>query len=70
VRPTSVWACTAPPGGLPSYTATDRTLAAPIVLEGTAIAISGDISGQTAVVQVSRYLKGIGPEYIAITGYG
>jgi hypothetical protein len=55
---------------LPTYTATDRTLAAPLVVEGTAIAVGGDVFGQTAVVEVARYLKGIGPQYIAITGYG
>jgi hypothetical protein len=70
LRATPAWACTPPPGGLPSYTATDRTLAAPIVLEGTAIAVSGEVYGQTAVVEVSRYLKGIGPQLIAISGYG
>lgn len=70
LRAAPAWACTPPPGGLPSYTATDRTLAAPIVLEGTAIAVSGEFYGQTAVVEVTRYFKGIGPQYIAISRYG
>lgn len=70
LRAAPAWACTPPPGGLPSYTATDRTLAAPIVVEGTAFAISGEFFSQTAVVDVARYLKGIGPQYIAISGYG
>jgi hypothetical protein len=63
-------ACTPPPGGLPAYTAADRTLAAPLVVEGTVIAVSGEFYDQTAVVAVTRYLKGIGPPYIAIGGYG
>ncbi len=70
LRASPVWACTPPPGGLPTYTATDRTLAAPLVVEGTVIAVSGEFYDQTAVVFVTRYLKGIGPQYIAITGYG
>lgn len=70
VRPTPAWACTPPPGGLPTYTATDRTLAAPIVVEGTVIAVSGEFYDQMAVVVASRYLKGIGPQYLAVGGYG
>lgn len=67
--PRLVNACTPPPGGLPSYTTTDRTQAAPIVLEGTVIAMQ-EAFPQIAVVQATRYLKGIGPETIAISGYG
>lgn len=70
LRPTPAWACTPPPGGLPSHTTTDRTLAAPIVAEGTVIAVSGEFYDQTAVIFVTRYLKGIGPQYLAVSGYG
>lgn len=70
LRALPAWACTPPPGGLPSYTATDRTLAAPIVVDGTVIAVSGEFYDQTAVVLATRYLKGIGPQYLAIRGYG
>jgi hypothetical protein len=65
-------ACTPPPGGLPSYTATDRTNAAPIVLEGTVIAVQLDPVSQTniAVIEVKRYFKGIGPQFISVNRFG
>jgi hypothetical protein len=68
----SVYACTPPPGGLPSYTATDRTQAAPLVLEGTVIAVQLDPATQTdlAVIEVKRYFKGIGPQYISVNHFG
>jgi len=67
--PRPAWACTPPPGGLPAYTATDRTMAAPIVLEGLVVSVSG-VNYQTAVIQVTRYFKGIGPQLIAVSNYG
>ena len=65
-------ACTPPPGGLPSYTATDRTQAAPIVIEGTVIAVQLDpsTSSDIAVIEVKRYFKGIGPQVISVNRFG
>ena len=63
------FACTPPPGGLPNYTAADRTKVAPLVLEGTVIVVSVETT-QVGVVQVTRYFKGIGPQLIAIDNYG
>jgi hypothetical protein len=70
--PRTAHACTPPPGGLPGYTATDRTQAAPLVLEGTVIAVQLDPASQTdlAVIEVSRYFKGIGPQVISVNRFG
>ncbi|MGQ0603767.1 MAG: hypothetical protein ACT4QE_18965 [Anaerolineales bacterium] len=70
--PATVHACTPPPGGLPAYTATDRTIAAPIVLEGTVIAVQFDpvTSTNIALIEVKRYFKGIGPQYLSVNRFG
>lgn len=62
-------ACTQPPGGHPSYSVTEQTNAATIVLEGTVTAISDTYQG-TASVRVARYFKGYGPATVTIDRLG
>lgn len=68
--PPMALACTQPPGGLPNYTLAERAQMAPIIIEGTVTAIEGDPTQQTAIVEVSRYLKGSGPAVVAISRFG
>jgi len=65
-------ACTPPPGGLPSYTIADRTNAAQVVVEGVILSVQTDPTTyrDLAVIQVTHYLKGIGPALIAVSNYG
>jgi hypothetical protein len=72
---TAVYACTPPVGGLPQYTAAERTNAATIVLEGTVTegrAAEGYAEGipQGLTVEVQQYLKGSGPAVVMIDGFG
>ncbi len=56
------------PGPPPiQYTIQDKVTLAPIVLEGTVIALN---SGLTAQVEVHRYFKGDGPAIIPVMHYG
>jgi hypothetical protein len=64
-----VHACTPPPGGLPIYTIAEHVAAAPMVFEGTVVAISGQYP-QFAVIDVKQYLKGIGQRTIAVSNFG
>jgi hypothetical protein len=66
---TTAYACTPPPGGLPTHTVAERVAAAPIVLEGEVTALSNDMIG-VATVQVARYFKGSGPATVQIANLG
>lgn len=70
--PHTAWACTPPVGGLPAITITQQTNAAQIVAEGTVLSVQTDPATlrDMAVIKVAQYLKGIGPEVIAVTNYG
>jgi hypothetical protein len=70
--PTTALACTPPPGGLPTITITQQTNAAQLVAEGTVLSVQTDPTTyrDLAVIQVAQYLKGIGPELIAVGNYG
>lgn len=72
IAPRPAFACTPPPGGLPNYTAAQRTLDADVVLIGTVAALSNGpgIPGDTATIDVERYLKDSGPETLSVSGYG
>lgn len=66
----SLYACTPPVGGLPSYTVAERVAAAEIVLEGTVTAVEGDPFPQTATITVHQYIKGSGPETVTMSNFG
>jgi hypothetical protein len=66
--PKQARACTAPPGGVTSYTLADRVKAAQVVLEGTVTSVTN--SGQTALIAVKQYFKGSGPATVTINGFG
>lgn len=70
--PHTAQACTPPAGGLPVITITQQTNAAQIVAEGTVLSVQTDPATlrDMAVIKVAQYLKGIGPEVIAVTNYG
>lgn len=72
ITPATALACTPPPGGLPNHTVTDRTQAAQVVVEGTVLSVQTDPATyrDLAVIQVTGYLKGIGPALIAVSNYG
>ncbi len=68
----TTYACTATsatnPGPPPiQYTIEDQVTSAPIVLEGTVIALN---SGLSAQIEVHRYFKGNGPAIITAMHYG
>lgn len=68
-----VLACTPPVGGLPDLTIADYVANAPIVLEGTVLAVStapNNPSSQQALIEVSTYFKGQGGAQIRVQGYG
>ena len=70
--PSTAYACTPPPGGLPNYTIADRVERAPIVLEGSVVEIfdTGGGQYQIAIVEVAAYYKGNGPAQVAIANFG
>jgi hypothetical protein len=68
--PSLVSACTTTPEGRPSYTLADQVNAAPIILEGTVLAVSKDSYPFTATVQVQQYFKGSGPQEVIIGNFG
>jgi hypothetical protein len=73
IAPRPARACTPPPGGLPGYTAAERARDSDIVIVGTVTAVSDEpssIPGDTATIDVERYLKGLGPDPITVSGYG
>ncbi|MBL8045306.1 MAG: hypothetical protein JNL09_02135 [Anaerolineales bacterium] len=72
VTPQTALACTPPVGGLPNYTTADRTNAAQVVVNGTVLSVQTNPATyrDLAVIKVTSYLKGIGPEIIAVNNYG
>lgn len=70
--PQRALACTPPVGGLPNFTTADRTNAAQVVVNGTVLSVQTDPTTyrDLAVIKVTSYLKGIGPEIIAVSNYG
>lgn len=70
IWPAPAFACTPPPGGLPHYSVADHVNAAPMVLEGVVIAVTGPYYPEAANIQVVQYLKGNGPSIVNVRGYG
>jgi hypothetical protein len=70
--PSTAFACTPPPGGLPRYTVADHVNSAPIVLEGTVTKVTFEPNTplHAATIEVARYFKGSGPTTITVDGYG
>lgn len=68
VSPVSANGCSVA-AGTPSPSVTQRTIAAPIVLEGTVSAVAGNDLLAVATVQVQQYIKGSGPSLVYISGY-
>ncbi len=63
-------ACTAPPGGLPTYTVTEHVNESTVVIEGTIASVSDVDYRQVATIEVAQYLKGSGSSVITVDGYG
>ncbi len=70
IPPSSAFACTPPPGGLPTFTVADRVNAAAIVVEGVVTATTGQYYPETATLQVIQYIKGSGTPTLVVDGYG
>lgn len=69
--PSSVYACTPPPGGLPNYTLEDRVNFAPIVLEGYVVEVNTTAYITTATIEVHQYFKGGGgPSTLTVSNFG
>lgn len=70
LSPRPVLACSPLPG-YPRYTVGDQARAAPVVLEGTVMAVSQpDQNNQIATVEVHHYFKGDGLIRVTISGLG
>lgn len=69
--PSTAYACTPPPGGLPNYTLEDRVGFAPIVLEGHVVEVSSNLYPITATIEVKQYFKGGGgPATLTVGSFG
>jgi len=67
----SAQACTQPVGGHPVYSIAHRVRQSAVVLEGVVSAVEGQGSyNETAVVEVTQYLKGEGEPTVRIGGFG
>jgi len=70
ITPLPAFACTPPPGGLPTFTVADHVNAAAIVVEGVVTATTGQYYPETATLQVIQYIKGSGTPILVVDGYG
>lgn len=63
-------ACTPPPGGLVTYSITQRTQATQLVLVGQITGKTSNSGIDTATILVQQYIKGSGPSVLQIGGFG
>jgi len=68
--PAPAFACTPPPGGNPHFSVVEHVDASAIVVEGVVTAVIGEYFFNTATIQVVQYIKGSGPAFLIVNGYG
>jgi hypothetical protein len=68
--PPPAFACTPPPGGNPHFTITEHVKASALVVEGVVTGLEWETYTETATIQVIQYIKGSGPAFLAVRGYG